>query len=143
MIKPDNCLDNLKNCNAGCCKANRFYVPKGNRSTTVVVRILTAQMRYYFKVKNFKVTQRTDRRWDVTIPPDAKIKWVTGSASDRDFMMVDNICPALKDNKCILHGTDKKPVVCERFGNTTTEGYYIPKKCIYSTTWEQEMKEEV
>lgn len=143
MIKPDNCLDNLKNCNAGCCKVNRFHIPKGHRDRTIALPFLTEQMKYYFKIKNFKVSRLRDRRWSITPPSDAKISWATGKSDDREIMIVENICPALKDNKCSLHGTSEKPLVCERFGNTTTEGYYIPKKCIYSKTWEQEMSESL
>ena len=135
MEKPKTCLDNLKNCDAACCKSNHFRTPKGTIGAGIVLPFMTKDMQYYYKVKGFKVFRRRDRKWCLEPPAGAKITRTDG------LMVIKSVCPALKDNKCTLHGTDKKPNVCERFGNTTTKGYYVPKKCIFKSDqeWEKDM----
>jgi len=40
-------------------------------------------------------------------------------------------CPQLgDDNLCRLHGTKQKPTICNRFGEGSTKGYFIPKSCL-------------
>ena len=52
-----NCIDNLKNCDAKCCKQLKFFLP-----------IITEKIKYYYHIHGCKVEQLPDRSWVIIVP---------------------------------------------------------------------------
>ena len=74
-------------------------------------RFMNKGLKHYYETHGCTVERLSDRTWHVIVP---------------------TACPQ-QDEKglCKLHGTDKKPKLCEDFGEGNTKGYIIPKGCIY------------
>jgi Fe-S-cluster containining protein len=54
-----------------------------------------------------------------------------GCEIDGNNILIPAPCPYLENNKCKLHGTGKKPMLCRLFNAQNTKGYYIPRDCVY------------
>ena len=100
-----NCMDNLKNCKAVCCKELAFFLEKPN----------PIQKDYYEK-HGCKLIRLSHTKWKVLVP--SRCEQLT------------------EDNKCGLHGTPQKPLMCRRFGEETVKNYHIDKKCVYHPKFE-------
>lgn len=85
----DNCIDNLPNCNAACC-----------RSLTFTVVGLTPDQLDYYQKHGCEVSVRNGTHiFKIKVP-----------------MVCPQLTP---DNRCGLHGTDEQPKICKDFGPNT------------------------
>lgn len=123
MLPIMNCLDNLSNCDAGCCKTMVFNVVADMTHATVILRtVMTEDTRSYY-------------RWHDLLCGRDTIAVPRSYCEQRgDKLFVHKTCNALShDGKCRLHGTKAKPKVCTGLNENTAKcgRYYITPGCIY------------
>lgn len=98
-----NCIDNLPKCEAGCCKLVVMTIPSFPGDVK----------EDYFKKRGIRVKRINRKTVKLFIPHQ---------------------CAQLTpDNRCKLHGTDKKPSFCTMLNEKTAnaELFHITKNCIY------------
>lgn len=72
-------------------------------------RILSDNQKHFYITHGCTVKRLKDRTWLVNVPMQ---------------------CPELKDNKCSLHDSPKKPQICQDYG-TQYKALEFPENCIY------------
>lgn len=79
------------------------------KELSFVVRMNPLKKDYYIK-HGCKLKRLTQENWLVIVPM---------------------VCPQLEDNRCKLHATSDKPIICSRFDDKHKDGAIVPKHCIY------------
>lgn len=95
-----DCLNNLQNCKAECCKGIVFGI-KGPVSQDKM---------NYFHMHGCKLFRKNRDEYLVRVPVKC--------------LMLD------ENNKCRVHGTETKPKLCNAFKEGNTSGYYVPEGCL-------------
>ena len=131
-----NCLDNLDKCKANCCKTVGFNISDNPTNVTNIMNYftMTANRKRYHELHGFKVKRRKDRSWDIIIPENIfKKAIIEVDAKHGQLLRVYAQCSALNsENKCNLHGTNKKPYECSDLNQETAHKYYLTEGCIYN-----------
>ena len=120
----DNCLCNLKYCEAECCKEFRIGVPRIRlfRGLPLYFKEPDENMLYYFKTRGLEV------EGDVVKVKLDKFKKVGNT------LYIYHRCAMLDENNhCKLHNTPQQPKIC-KYPNKDNAGegvVYLTKRCIY------------
>ena len=102
-----NCQDNLKQCNAECCRVLGFTVEQ-----------ISEDLYQYYILHGCTVLKVFERK---THKPYSQI-------------LIPNVCPYLDEatNLCKIHDTELYPKTCRKFGDHTVKDYFVPEKCIFN-----------
>jgi len=80
------------------------------RSLPIFLSSLTTEQQEFYKRHGCKILQMNPHKWLVQIPL---------------------VCTALSsENLCSLHGTDKKPLACQRLDENHYKNYLITENCL-------------
>jgi hypothetical protein len=117
------CLENHKYCNANCCREFRVLVnPKQRfrKGDVLIIPIKDKDLQYYFSLKGLIIINE-----ELRLELDDFVK-------RNRYLYIYKTCIYLKkDNKCLVHNTDKKPLHC-LYPNDDGEfknDVYIVKNC--------------
>lgn len=135
MEKQPNCLNNLKICNASCCKIIGFRVKiiNGCMIDKFVLDIITADKKYYYELHGCKVKKLQDRSYEIVLPKEITSKdyKYTEITDNSAIVEIPVICKALKDNKCSIYKENKRPYACKNLTEETKKKYHMTEGCIF------------
>jgi len=123
--KCDNCLCNLKFCEAECCKQFRLKIPRTRlfKGQTIYFKEEDESMRYYYKVHGCEV-----------IGENIVVK-LNKFKKDGNLLYVYQTCKMLDENNmCKLHNSPLQPKVCKypnKDDGIGDEKIYLTPRCIY------------
>ena len=97
-----------------------------------ILRILAEDRKKYYELHGCNVKRLPDRTWQVEIPKEifkpTEGNWKYGK--EIILIKIPLVCSALEENKCKLHGTDKKPFSCRDLTEETAYKYNLTEGCI-------------
>jgi hypothetical protein len=131
--KCDNCLCNLKYCEAECCKEFRLNIGAQRVYPGKVIQFVeeNEDMRYYFKTRGIPVSGDVVR---------VQCKNYTRVGK---FLVIQHRCEKLSDeNTCTLHNTPEQPRICQ-WPNKDSHGegiVYLTKRCVFAKRSEENGK---
>jgi hypothetical protein len=122
----DNCICNLKICQAECCK--QFTIMnnpdvKLEKGTIIRWEEKNDDLRYYFELHNGMI----HHNWVLFALDNFEIKGNKVYVYERCKMLGN-------DNMCTVHNTDKQPKICQypnKEHNGKDKGIFLTENCIF------------
>ena len=125
------CNPKTNTCNSVCCKVLAFRIPgidKNHELRKFYLRPGFFAMKRDGLEKDEHLKEYYEKKGIVRNKDVLTIPCLNGSRIVGETLLINHVCPHLKDNKCMIYET--RPYLCKIFKGQ--EGYFIPKECIWN-----------